>query len=306
MEAKWRAQREASLESGYYASSYSGWLSYGTSLVTNIVENLELKIRNVHIRYEDALTISDQRFSCGITIDSLTARSCDANWLPGFSSTWSQTSASFKLIELTSMSIYWQPLVNDETFASVALEDLAGAFGRWKSEAGEHQYIVSPVSATAKFRRDRSEMPLRTRSRPRLTCDLVLNEVQLTLSDVQYKQMVECIRGLDDIAKHRRFHLLRPEQSVRDAPRAWWIYAARCNGMNMLPRQNTHENILENLAYIRSYTKLIQNPNETLSAEQKELKEKVEKERSYYELKFLREVSNASTLISFIIELLFR
>lgn len=184
LEAKWRAQREATIESGYYASSYSGWLSYGTSLVTNIVENLELKIRNVHIRYEDALTISDQRFSCGITIDSLTARSCDSNWLPGYSTSWNQTNASYKLIELTSMSIYWEPLVNDETFGNVELEELVSIFVRWKANLMEHQYIVSPVSATAKFKRDRSEMPLRTRSRPRLTCDLVLNEVQLTLSDV--------------------------------------------------------------------------------------------------------------------------
>lgn len=102
--------------------------------------------------------------------------------------------------------------------------------------------------------------------------------------------MVECIRGLDDIAKHRRFHLLRPEKSIHEDPRAWWIYAARCNGMNILPQQNNHEKTLENLSYIKLYTKIILNLNETLNNEQKDLKEKVEKERSYYELKFMREV----------------
>lgn len=42
VEAQWRAQREVSGEEEYYASSYSGWLSYGTSLVTNIVDNLQV------------------------------------------------------------------------------------------------------------------------------------------------------------------------------------------------------------------------------------------------------------------------
>lgn len=187
LEAKWRAQREAAIEGGYYATSYSGWLSYGTSLATNIIENLELKIKNVHIRYEDAaITVHDQRFACGITIDSLSARSCDANWIAGFSSTWNQTSASFKLVELTSMSVYWQQILNSEQiFADISFDELANRFQMWKTSS-RHEYIVSPVSAQARFKRDRSEMPLRTRSRPRLTCDLILNEVQLTLSDVSF------------------------------------------------------------------------------------------------------------------------
>lgn len=43
-EAKWRLDNEAKDNSGYYASSYSSWLSYGTGLMTNIVENLQVDI----------------------------------------------------------------------------------------------------------------------------------------------------------------------------------------------------------------------------------------------------------------------
>lgn len=183
LEAKWRASREAALEGGYYASSYSGWLSYGTSLVTNICENLELNIRNVHIRYEDALSVPLQRFSCGITIDALSARSCDANWQTGFNTAWNQNTASFKLVELDGMSLYWDPLKDTETFGDMASNELADAMGKWQGST-EHRYVISPVSAQAHLKRDRSETPLRTRSRPRLVCDLILNEVQLTLNDV--------------------------------------------------------------------------------------------------------------------------
>lgn len=266
-------------------------MSYGTSLVTNIVENLELKIRNVHIRYEDAITIPKNPFSCGITIDSLSARSCDANWKTSGSnaSSWHQGMASFKLVELESMSFYWDPLKEHETFGEIGSTELANAINNWRSSM-QHRYIISPVTAEAHLKRDRSETPLRTRSRPRLEWDLVLNEVQLTINDWQYSQMVECIRGLDDIAKYRRFRLLRPLHSVHNGPRAWWQYAAKCHGFNRISADRQRLITKENIKYIEIYTNLIVNPNETIAQELKEHKEFVEKYRTYDELKILREV----------------
>lgn len=102
---------------------------------------------------------------------------------------------------------------------------------------------------------------------------------------------MECVRGLDDISKYRRFRLLRPEQSVSESPKAWWLYAVRCHGIKITTHHNNHDITKENLRYIDICTKLIINPNETLSNEQKDFKDKVEKERDYYELKFLREVN---------------
>lgn len=184
VEANWRAAREAAMEGGYYASSYSGWLSYGTSLVTNICENLELRIRNVHVRYEDdRLSVPGQRFACGVTIDSLSARSCDEQWQTSFKTAWAQGGASFKLVELDGMSLYWDGMgAEEERCGSVASDELAERMQRLQGM--QHRYVVSPVSAQAHLKRDRSETPLRTRSRPRLVCELLLSEVQLTLNDV--------------------------------------------------------------------------------------------------------------------------
>lgn len=41
LEAQWRADHEAA-DAGYYATSYSSWLTYGTGLLANIVENLQV------------------------------------------------------------------------------------------------------------------------------------------------------------------------------------------------------------------------------------------------------------------------
>ena len=103
--------------------------------------------------------------------------------------------------------------------------------------------------------------------------------------------MVECIRGLDDIAKYRRFRLLRPLKSVHQDAKAWWLYAAHCNGFRYTDTARQSEIAKDNLKYIEIYTKLAINPNETLAQELKNHKDKVEKERSYEELEVLREVS---------------
>jgi hypothetical protein len=42
MEVRWRAEVESVQSSSYYATSYSSWLSFGTSLIANIIENLQV------------------------------------------------------------------------------------------------------------------------------------------------------------------------------------------------------------------------------------------------------------------------
>lgn len=49
LEACWRNETD-NCTATYYASSYSSWLSYGTGVISDIVENLQLRINDVHIR----------------------------------------------------------------------------------------------------------------------------------------------------------------------------------------------------------------------------------------------------------------
>ncbi|KAL7019068.1 hypothetical protein ACKWTF_011000 [Chironomus riparius] len=283
LEVKWRTQNE---DSSYYASSYSGWMSYGTSLITNIVENLQLNIKDVHIRYEDSITIPKSNFCCGLTIESLTAQSCDTNWIPGFTTNWAQNEATFKLIELNSLSFYMDALDPDDVLSKFESNELVEGIERIKAKS--HEYIIKPVSAQAKFKRDRSETPLRTRNRPRLTCNLILNEISLSLNENQYNLLVNGFRGIDDVAKYKKYRLLQPQVNVKENVRAWWIYAAKCHGF--LRHRDSMLTAKNNIKYIKICMKLIANPNEILTSDDKEFKETIEKERNLNELIELREI----------------
>lgn len=263
-------------------------MSFGTSLITNIVENLQLHIKDVHIRYEDAITFPENPFCCGLNIDSLTAQSCDINWTPGFTSNWTQNDATFKLVELNSLSFFLNRLKDEEDFLSKCdSTELREKFEKIIKESN-YEYIIKPVSAQAKLKRDRSETPLRTRNRPRLTCNLNWNEISLSLNETQYKAIVNGLNGLDDIARFTRYRLLQPKHNVKDNVREWWLYAARCHGF--LKHKDPFLLAKNNIRYIKICKRLIANPNEPLSSDDKEFKESIEKERNVDDLRELREI----------------
>ncbi|XP_043601959.1 vacuolar protein sorting-associated protein 13D isoform X2 [Bombus pyrosoma] len=292
LEARWRTDTER--DPGYYATSYSSWVNYGTSLITNIIENLQLNIKDVHIRYEDGVTLSDGTgVTLGVTIGALTAQSCDASWIPG-STSWNLTDASFKLMELDRLSVYWNHMKKDEFLGSLNLGDLAIAMSELNNIIKNH--ILLPVNARAHIKRDRSERPLRSTNKPRMIVDLLLDDVPLSLTDVQYDQIVKCIKELKDIERRKQQRCCRPLLNVSAAPREWWKYAARCHlGKDALKPKPSWKDILqrgnENILYVESYVKLLGTPTSILPPDIKQLKEKIEQERSFDELRVLREIA---------------
>lgn len=109
-------------------------------------------------------------------------------------------------------------------------------------------YILPSVSAVAHLKRNKSLQPLRSSSTPRFICDLILEEVPLTLVDVSYKalnelqnylkcnnhfqwqynQIITCIKGLENISKLRAYRRYKPSLSIKQDPRAWWYYGISC------------------------------------------------------------------------------
>lgn len=49
-------------------------------LVTQIIKNVQLKITDIHVRYEDSITNPKAPFSLGITLHNLSVHTTDENW----------------------------------------------------------------------------------------------------------------------------------------------------------------------------------------------------------------------------------
>lgn len=109
--------------------------------------------------------------------------------------------------------------------------------------------------------------------------------------------MVGCLKGLQVIHKCCRYRKWRPYVTVRENPRAWWHYAARClTGQWRRSAPGGWEVALQrardNIAYVEMYCRILSCPTAALPPEMKQLKDAMELERSLEDLQLLREVSN--------------
>lgn len=78
----------------------------------------------MHIRYEDSVSIPNNAVAFGITMESLSAQSCDSNWCPGFSQ-WDSSGMSYKLVEMQKLAIYWIEMKQSELFSNLPFSELA-------------------------------------------------------------------------------------------------------------------------------------------------------------------------------------
>lgn len=57
--------------------------TFAEKLATQIINNVQIKINDIHIRYEDKTT-TESPFACGITLRNLNVHTTDGNWKRSF------------------------------------------------------------------------------------------------------------------------------------------------------------------------------------------------------------------------------
>lgn len=97
--------------------------SFTEKLVAQIINNVQIRIRNVHIRYEDRST-STIPFAFGITLDSLEVHTTDADWRKAFLS--EALSKVFKVAKLDDLAVYMN--CNTQLFQSRPVDDYQQLF----------------------------------------------------------------------------------------------------------------------------------------------------------------------------------
>ena len=66
-------------------------------------------------------------------------------------------------------------------------------------DKGCHEYILKPVSATARLQRNCLERPLNSRRSPRINCSIELDQIPLELSDSQFQCILSSLRCLHQV-----------------------------------------------------------------------------------------------------------
>lgn len=272
--------------------------SFTQSLVTAIVNNLQVEIKNVHFRYEDAIAVPGHPFALGVTVKELSAVSTDSNWKPTFVQSTSEI--NHKLAVLDSLAVYWNTDAklftgkgegDDEEEGIVSHEDLMDEFRNTIEIDENSQYILKPVSGKAGLDLDKTQ----NIDRPRVKARLLFDELGFVLDDHQYRDALMLVDLFHYFIRHREYKNLQPKCRPKEDPRAWFRFAGNAilSKIHEKNRRWTWDYIKERrddrIKYIDLFKK--KKRDEPLSPDEAEEMSELEEKLSYEDLRFWRSLA---------------
>lgn len=273
--------------------------SFTQSLITAIVDNIQLSIRNVHFRYEDSIASPGHPFAVGLTLKELSAVSTDSEWNPTFIQSTSGT--THKLAVLGALAVYWNTdaeLLGTGRGSSVG----ADARGLTHSELSERlksaidndgntQFILRPVNGRAGLELDKTGK----HDRPAVKARLLFDELSLVLDDDQYRDALMLVDLFHYFIRHQEYRKFLPNSRPKEDPRAWFRFAGEAVLSKIHDRNRRwswdyiKERRDDRIAYISLFKK--KKRDEALFPEEVEELEELEWKLSYEDLRFWRSLA---------------
>ena len=182
--------------------------TFAQRVLANIFKNLKVKISDIHIRYEDKQTTSEN-FGAGITLDNLEIWT---NKDQGSKDDSKQRSFN-KRVNISSLAVYWQPrernLYSETNFQEDSVRDsqFRASIARNDSGVPSLKYLLGPISLEA----DMTWVPNPKRfnfSRPLIDLRLILSELKVRMSRNQYQDFALLLHSLNTMtlaARYRKY-----------------------------------------------------------------------------------------------------
>ncbi|XP_078667153.1 intermembrane lipid transfer protein VPS13A-like isoform X3 [Branchiostoma floridae x Branchiostoma belcheri] len=192
-------------------------------LATQIVRNLQIKIRDIHIRYEDTVTFPGKPFSVGVTLQNLSFQTTDQNWKPCILK--DSDIIIYKLVSLDSLALYWN--VNSATFADMEKKSLLTTMRKTIASTQSYpkgfEYVLRPIVLTSQLKIN--PKPETNLSMPKVFVNVTLKEIGLVVGKKQYQGVMEVLESLEQMrlkAIYRKYH---PNVRIKGNAKKWWGFA---------------------------------------------------------------------------------
>lgn len=273
--------------------------SFTASLTAAIVDNLQVSIKRIHIRYEDSISAPGHPFALGLTLQEFSAVSTDENWRPSFIQ--SSSTSTHKLVVLGALAFYWNTdssLFGTGRGTSVGAEaqgtDHADMIEKFKEalESGKaQQYMLKPVSGRAAVEIDKSGKL----EKPKIKARLLFQELGFVLDDDQYRDALMLVDLFHYFIRHQEYKKFQPKKSPMEDPRGWlkFAFTAVYQKIHERNRRWTLAFIMERRADRLRYIELFKKKKreEKLTPSEIEDNDRLERKLTYEDLRFWRSLA---------------
>ncbi|VDB84480.1 unnamed protein product [Peniophora sp. CBMAI 1063] len=263
------------------------------SLIAKIVNNLQVTIKNIHVRYEDKLSVPDHPFAAGLTLASLTAFSVNDQWQPAFIE--STAGRVHKLSNLDSLAVYFD--TDAKSILGLPYQESIDTFHTMIARTDSttsHQFILQPVSGEGRIVMNNHP----DNDNPRFDVEILFDSIGVVLDDHQYRDAISLVDMFHFYRRQHQYRKLRPtpEEMEESRPRALLKFAGRAvlDGVHEKNRQWTWAHFAERRddrhAYVDLFKKKQLNAGTPQDANQLAA---LEKKLSYEDIRFYRSIARS-------------
>ena len=179
-----------------------GWLE---GLATRALENIEIQMHDVEVRYEDRASNPERPFTIGAVLKEFSLRAtepCELQSQPAEAPAGSQS--RFFKVQLQDLGLYWD-------------SDL--------TPGSDHQYLLYPTRATLEIESRRYAGECMS---PSVFADMMVERLALSFQHAHVEDAACLLRKMGALSQWQLMQRHRPQRTVMEDPRAWWRYAFEC------------------------------------------------------------------------------
>ena len=277
--------------------------SFTASMVTAVVDNVQVTIKNIHIRYEDSISDPGHPFALGLTLADFSAVSTDENWKPAFIQ--GNSTSTHKLATLGSLAIYWdtdtkllgtgkgnQSSEEQHIDHSDFIEKVRGMIVRGENpDLGDHQFILKPISGRAGLEIDKTGKS----DKPKMKARLLFDELGFIIDEDQYRDALMLVDLFHYFIRHQEYKKYQPKSSPKEDPAGWLRFAGKAvlDKIHEKHRQWSWDYFKERrddrVRYIELFKK--KKREEKLAPQETEDLDKLERKLKYEDLRFWRSLA---------------
>ncbi|XP_052264161.1 intermembrane lipid transfer protein VPS13A-like [Dreissena polymorpha] len=196
--------------------------SFAEKFATQVIKNLQVEVRNIHVRYEDKYTNPLQPFSIGVTLKELLFRTTDSNWQPCIIK--EAVSQIHKLVKLEQLAVYWNSHSNlyEGKEKAEILKSLKSAIQ--EGNKTNFQHLIRPISSVAhlKITTKPEEHDFK---QPKIFLSVIFDDISIGLAKTQYNDVLEMLEGFERLSLMGVYKKYKPSVPLRGHIRTWWHFA---------------------------------------------------------------------------------
>lgn len=205
--------------------------SFVEKIASTFIKNIEVKIKNIHLRFEDRISHPGHNFSFGFTLSSLEVKTVP----PWGESVRDPLDLIFKELTISWLCFYWNS--NDKLFQLTSLHrkkelenGLREGVGSQTNVPQSYNYLLGPINAKSNLRINlHPESDGTNFAIPKFSLNFDLEGFLICITKEQYQDLIFFLETLSLMKTASLYRKYRPSvMTYKGNAKIWWKFAHKC------------------------------------------------------------------------------